>query len=127
MEVKTEIYHSYSVSFKRKVVLEYQELGLRGIDISKKYGVAESTLRGWFSKYGEPSKKTKIRQYGGHITMKDETDKKVSELESKLSDALLKIEVYDKMCELAKELYAIDLKKNYYAQALEQLGIPKKQ
>ena len=116
-------YYSYSPAFKIKIIKEIEELGSRQVDISRKYGIPESTLRGWLNKYSVLYERDikKVRLYGGHIIMKDEKDKKVSELESKLSDALLKLEVYEEMEKMALEECGIDLKKNFYTEALKQL------
>ncbi len=117
-------YFSYSESFKLKLVLEIGELGLRQQEVCRKYGVASSTLRGWLKKYSPSYRNKELavkRHYGGHIMMKDEKDKRIEELESRLSDALVKMEVYERMMELAKEKYQIDLKKNYSTIALNLL------
>jgi len=123
MSQSTE-YYSYSESFKLKLVLEVEELNLSQKEVCRKYGVAGSTLRGWLKKYSQVYRDRSIeirRHYKGHIMVKDEKDKRIEDLESMLSDALVKMEVYEKMMEIAKDEYKIDLKKNYSTEALKLL------
>lgn len=123
MSKKELKYYTYSPAFKIKIIKELEEVGSRQVDISRKYGIPESTLRGWLSKYSDFYKRdiNKVRLYGGHIMMSDEKDKAVKQLESKLSDALLKLEVYEEMERLALIEHGLDLKKNFYTEALKKL------
>jgi transposase len=119
-------YHSYSEHFKLKLVKELEVCGVRQAEVGRRYGIATSTLRGWLRKYGKDYRsKTITRKYIGHVMMKDERDNKISELESKLSDTEAKLAVYEKLMELAKKEYNIDIKKNYSTQVYEKLGVKK--
>jgi transposase len=125
--MKSEMeYHSYSEQFKLKIVKELEICGVRQIEIVRRYGIASSTLRGWLRKYGKNYRsKTVIRKYIGHVMMEDERDNRISDLESKLSDTEAKLAVYEKLIELAKKEYNIDIKKNYSSKVYEELGVKK--
>lgn len=116
-------YYSYSEYYKIKIVKELEELGLKQSEVCRKYGIPDSTLRGWLKKYSKDysSGILRARSYGGHVMMKDEKDDKIEDLESDLSDALAKVAVYEEMLKLAKEEYKVDLKKNYCKKALKNL------
>lgn len=114
--------YSYSEQFKLKIIEELERAGVRQIEISRKYGIPTSTLRTWLNKYGKYYKARVIkRKYVGHIMMNNEKDQKILELESKLLDAEMKLEVYENLIELAKEEYQIDIKKNYSTDLLQKV------
>lgn len=57
--------------------------------------------------------------------MKDEKEK-IQELQQALSDAHLKLRLYEKMFELAGAELQTDIKKNFYTEASERLKKPEK-
>jgi len=97
---------SYSESLKLDVLSYRRKGGVSLMNASRFYGIPESTIRSW-EKSSEVSPSSQKRG----LYMNDE-DPKIRELESALSDAHLKIKLYEKMLELAQEDYGIEVKKN---------------
>lgn len=100
---------TYEVSFKKKMVEEIRQRGRSLNDISYRYRIPPSTIRSWVLKYdGVESRKTIDKMEN---VMKDQ-ETKVKELQAALSDAHLRLMVYEKMIEIAKEEYGVEFKKN---------------
>lgn len=97
----------YSEALKLKVVSDIEGGKLIMSEAARGYSIPTTTISNWLDKYGTRRKKTKIVS----IIMKDEKDK-IRELESALSKAHLKLELYDLMFKFAEEDYGLEIKKN---------------
>jgi transposase-like protein len=104
----------YAEDFKLRMVKLF-ESGERTVrDLAKEYGLNINTLYRWIYKYSEYNKKS-IQI----VEMKDsqqhkiqELEQKVRELEQAVGQKQMSIDYLEKMIELAKEHYDIDIKKN---------------
>lgn len=105
-----------SEELKRRIVVEIEHGELGVMEASRLYGFNRSAISKWLKLYGKLPHRREVVE----VIMKDEKEK-LSQLQEALSDAHLKIKLYEKMMEIAKDEYDIDLKKNYSTKALEAL------
>lgn len=105
----------YSISFKRKVVREIEEEGLKITEASRRYGIkGGSTIQLWIKKFGKNHLLNKVVR----IEMKGEKDR-VKELESEikklkiaLADTTMEKRVLEILIEEVDKHYQTDVKKN---------------
>lgn len=104
----------FSEDFKLKVVEEYEK-GLYSIgELESIYGVRNPTIYNWIYKFSKYNKKS-IQV----VEMKDSQSEKIKaqelrikELERAVGQKQMNIDYLEKMIEIAKETYNIDIKKN---------------
>lgn len=104
----------FSEEFKRKIVSDYERGVMSALQLSDHYGIANSLVYFWVYKYSTYNQKD-VRI----VEMKDSQTHRLKELEQKVKDLeravgqkQMKIDFLEKMMDLAKETYSIDLKKN---------------
>jgi transposase-like protein len=104
----------FSEEFKRKIVSDYESGVMTALQLSDHYGIANSLVYFWVYKYSTYNQKD-VRI----VEMKDSQTHRLKELEQKVKDLeravgqkQMKIDFLEKMMDLAKETYSIDLKKN---------------
>ena len=104
----------FSEEFKRKLVEEYESGAMSVPQMERFYGVPNPTIYNWIYKYSTYNEKN-IRI----VEMKDsqtnrvkELEEKVQELERAVGQKQIMIDYLEKMIDLAKETYSIDIKKN---------------
>lgn len=105
----------YSEDFKLQVVKEYESGKYSVHELEKLYGMSDDSIYSWIYKYSEYNRKSI------HVVeMKDSQQSKIKELENKVRELeqavgrkQINIDYLEKMIELAKEHYNIDIKKNY--------------
>ena len=104
----------YSEDFKLKIVHEYEK-GIHSIgDLVKIYEIASPIIYRWIYKYSTYNKKSVLV-----VEMKDSQSSKIKALEQRIKDLeravgqkQMNIDFLEKLIELAKEEYNIDIKKN---------------
>lgn len=104
----------YSEEFKKRIVSEFESGEFSVLQLGKLYGINNVTIYNWIYKFSTFNDKSI------HVVeMKDSSSKKLKDLESKvkeLESALGRKQLYvdymEKMIELAKDEYDIDIKKN---------------
>ena len=101
---------------KRRIVEEIESGEIGQCEASRLYGFNRTALSKWLKQYGKLPHRREIVE----VVMKDEKEK-LAELQQALSDAHLKLRLYDKMLELAGQEYKTDLKKSFSTQASELL------
>jgi transposase len=107
-------YRRFSEDFKLKLVQEYEK-GIHSVpDMERLYGVGNSLIYRWIYKYSKYQKES-IQV----VEMKDSQLSKIKSLEARVKDLeravgqkQMCIDYLEKMIELAKEEYDIDIKKN---------------
>lgn len=104
----------YSESFREQVVSEVESGRMSCAEASREYGISKSLMKNWLNEYGKFRPQRSIVE----VVMKSEKEK-ISELEKALSEAHLKLRLYDKMLELAGKKYKTDLKKTFGNQVSE--------
>ncbi len=107
-------YRKYSEEFKRKLVEDYEKGVMSVPQMQRQYGVCNALIYKWIYKYSTYNEKN-IRI----VEMKDSQthrvkalEEKVKELERAVGQKQIKIDYLEKMIDLAKETYSIDIKKN---------------
>jgi transposase-like protein len=105
----------YSEEFKRKLVDDFEKGVMSVCQMERYYGIKNAIIYRWVYKYSTYNEKH-IRI----VELKDSQSNKLRELEDKvkhLEQAVgqkqLMIDYLEKMIDLAKETYSIDIKKNF--------------
>lgn len=104
----------YSEDFKLQIVKEYESGNYTVKELVRLYDLVEQTIYKWIYRYSTYNKKS-IQI----VEMKDSNTQKLKDLEEKVKDLQeavgkkqMNIDYLEKMIDLAKEHYDIDLKKN---------------
>lgn len=104
----------FSEDFKLRIVKEYESGRHSVCELEKLYDISNQTVYNWIYKHSKYNKKSikvvelkdsqmnKIKQMEAHI----------AELERALGQKQMNIDFLEKMIDLAKEEYNIDIKKN---------------
>ncbi|MEE9119590.1 MAG: transposase [Calditrichia bacterium] len=101
----------YSESFKIKVVKEVEKGLLTKEEARRKYGInGKSMVLYWRRQYGIGDYKVKKKDRTKNYTP-DEKDKKIAELEARLTHEKFKVDALEALIEVANEMYGTDLKK----------------
>jgi len=101
-----DISKKYSEEVKRYVVERLESGEVSRADLSREYGITKASLSYWLEEYGKFQPRKSIVE----VVMKSEKEK-IAELEKALSEAHLKIRLYDEIIKLADKEYKTDLKK----------------
>ena len=104
----------FSEEIRRKAVKEFRSGKYTAQELSDLYHCSPTTIYRWIYKYS-PADQPKLNV----VQMADSSDKKLKELQQQITDlqaALgrkqIQVDFYEKMMDLAKEEYGLDLKKN---------------
>lgn len=105
----------YSEEFKRKLVDDFEKGVMSICQMERYYGIKNAIIYRWVYKYSTYNEKhTRI------VELKDSQSHKLKELEDKVQhleravgQKQLMIDYLEKMIDLAKETYSIDIKKNF--------------
>jgi len=110
----------FSEELKRKAVKEYEKGEMTVLELSKFYEVSGKSVYNWIYKYSNFHKKS-IQI----VEMEKSSTKKIKELESKIAELervvgvkQMNIDFLEKMIEIAKSEYDIDIKKNSFTPQL---------
>lgn len=115
---------SYSESFKRMVVKEYEQGKLSKDAIRKKYGIlGKSRVLTWCRKYGKLYYQDSTTQPQGR-PLKDPQKQRIKALEHQLRDAQLKLIAYEKLISIAEKEEGICILKKDVAKQLMNLHKP---
>ena len=106
-----------SEELKRRIVEEIESGEIGQCEASRVYDINRGAIQKWLKLYGRVEHRRRVVE----IVMKDEKEK-IQELQQALSDAHLKIRLYDELFELAGSEYGVDIKKNFSGAALEHLN-----
>ena len=103
----------YSEEFKKQIVKEFESGKASVLQLEKLYGVNNASIYDWIYKFSTFNDK-------GYrvVEMKDSTGKKFKELEDKIKELermvgmkQIKIDYLEKMIEIAKDEFDMDIKK----------------
>ncbi len=104
----------YSEEFKRKLVEEFEKGIMSVRQMERHYGVANSAIYRWiytYSTYNEKNVRV-VEMKDSQTNRVKELEKKVKELERCVGQKQIMIDYLEKMIDLARETYSIDIKKN---------------
>lgn len=107
-------YRRYSTDFKKAIVKDYESGQYSILQLARLHKIPHQLIYNWVYKFSIFSEKSyRI------IEMKESTTKKLKELKAKVKELermvgqkQIKIDYLEKMIEIAKEEYDIDIKKN---------------
>lgn len=106
----------FSDEIRRKVVREFRDGKYTVKELADLYHTSEQTIYRWIHKFSSTDEPTITV-----VEMADSTDNKlkdlqqrIAELERALGQKQIKLDFYEKMMDLAKEEYDLDLKKNSF-------------
>jgi len=114
----------YSEPFKKQLVADFESGQFSVLELERLHGIGSRTIYKWIYKFSTFNEK-------GYriVEMKDSSSKKVRELERKIKELeravgqkQIKIDYLEKMMEVAKEEFNIDIKKNYNTSQSTGLG-----
>jgi transposase-like protein len=113
---KVEIFtrRSFSEEFKRQCVLDYESGRFTVLELSRLHNVSFALIYRWIYRYSAYNKR-KIKV----VEMTESSERKIKDLYKRIEDLerivgqkQLNIDFLEKMIELTKEQYGIDIKKN---------------
>ena len=104
----------FGESFKKTLVSEYESSKFTVLELSKLHGISVGVIYRWIYRYSAYQKRNiKVVEMADSSTYKlKELQKRIADLERALGQKQLNIDFLEKMIELAKEQYGIDVKKN---------------
>lgn len=104
----------FSECFKKALVSEYETGKYSVLDLSRLHSISEGVLYRWIYRYSTYQKRNiKVVEMADSSTQKlKDLQKRIAELERALGQKQLNIDFLEKLLELAKEQYGIDIKKN---------------
>lgn len=105
----------FSDEFKKSRVTEYEQGKFTVREISRLYGVNYQTVYTWIYKYSSYNKKglRVVEMEKSSKQMVKELQNRIKELERIVGQKQLNIDYLEKMIELAKEEFDMDIKKNF--------------
>ena len=106
---------SFSEDFKLRIV-ELYESGQGSVsELEKEYGLSGAVIYRWIYKYSNYNKKSiqVVEMKDSQQSKIKELERKVKELEQAVGRKQMNIDYLEKMIDLAKEHYEIDIKKNF--------------
>ena len=111
--------YTFSESFKRMVVREFEAGYLNKKELSRKYGIlGHATILKWCRKYGKLyySQQNTIGR-----PMKDLQKRRIKALEKELENEKLKVIAYEKLIEIAEREDGVSISKKDVARQLKHL------
>lgn len=105
----------YAEDLRLKIVKAYESGQRTVMELAREYNLAEQSIYNWIHKYSEYNKKSlKV------VEVKDSQQEKIKALERKIKELeqavgrkQINIDYLEKMIDIAKDQYDIDIKKNY--------------
>jgi transposase-like protein len=103
----------FSEDFKLKIVKEYESGEFSVVEMTKIYDISYQTIYNWIYKYSKYNKQSiqvvEMKDSQAHKMMQMEA--RIKELEQAVGQKQMNIDYLEKMIDLAKEHYGIDIKK----------------
>ncbi len=105
----------FSEEFKKSCVKEYETGQFSVLELSKLYQIQTVVLYRWIYKFSAYNKRRiKVVEMTDSSKQKlKELQKRISDLERAVGQKQLNIDFLEKMIEIAKDQYGIDIKKNF--------------
>lgn len=105
----------FSEDFKLHVVEKYEKGQMSVLELSKGYNVAQALIYRWIYKHSNYNRKSiqVVEMKDSQLNKIQELEKKVKELEQAVGRKQMNVDYLEKMIDLAKDHYDIDIKKNF--------------
>jgi len=114
LTVREKLYRNFSEEFRRRKVGEI-ERGITSVsEVSREYQVTRTSIYKWIGKYSRMRKKRErmVVESLSDTRKIAAIKERVKELERIVGQKQIQLDFFDKMIELAKQEYGIDIKKN---------------
>lgn len=104
----------YSIEFKQQLVKDYESGKFSVLELEKLYGVSNPSIYNWIYKFSNFNEKGyRIVEHKESSSKKlRELELRIKELEGVIGRKQISIDYLEKMIEIAKDEYKIDIKKN---------------
>lgn len=104
----------FSEDFKLKLVDQYEKGEYSVLEMEKIYDISNPTIYSWIYKYSKYNKKgiQVVEMKDSQANKIKELENKVKELERAVGQKQMNIDYLEKMIDLAKDEFDIDIKKN---------------
>lgn len=104
----------FSEDFKLKVVKEYESGRCSATDLMKIYDISSALVYNWIYKYSNYNKRNiqVVEMKNSQAEKIRQMEARIKELERAVGQKQMNIDYLEKMIDLAKEHYDIDIKKN---------------
>lgn len=105
---------NYSEDFKLRLVNEYESGKHSVCELEKIYDITNPTIYNWIYKYSKYNKKSikVVELKDSQMNKIKKLQSRIAELEQAVGQKQMNIDYLEKMIELAKQEYDIDIKKN---------------
>ena len=104
----------FSEDFKLKIVKEYESGEFSVAEMAKIYDISYQTIYRWIYKYSKYNKRSiqVVEMKDSQAHKMKQMEARIKELERTVGQKQMNIEYLEKMIDLAKENFDIDIKKN---------------
>ena len=104
----------FSKDFKLKIVKGYESGEFSVVEMTKIYDISYQTIYNWIYKYSKYNKQSiqVVEMKDSQAHKMKQMEARIKELEQAVGQKQMNIDYLEKMIELAKENYDIDIKKN---------------
>ena len=118
----------FSEDFKLKIVKEYESGKSSVLELEKIYDISNSMIYNWIYKYSNYNKKSiqVVEMKNSQAFKIKQMEARIKELERAVGQKQMNIDFLEKMIDLAKEQFKIDIKKNFGTQPSGGSKITKK-
>ena len=118
----------YSEEFKRELVSVYEKGKFSVPQLQRLYGISHSTIYRWIYKLSTFNEKGfRVIEMKVSTTQRlKELEQKVKELEQAVGQKQIKIDYLEKMIDIAKDDFNIDIKKNFATPPSSGSGLTRK-
>lgn len=113
-KVALRVRRIFSEELRKRIVKDYESGKMTVGELSRLYEVKAASIYRWIARYSGLEK-----QHVRVVEMKESSGKKLKEMEQRIQELermvgqkQIQLEFYEKMVEIAKEEFGIDLKKN---------------
>lgn len=105
----------FSETLKKKIVGDLEKGKTSVVNVMREYEVSHQSVYNWVNKYSRhlQSHQTIVLQMDSEAYKTKELEKRVKELEAALGRKQLEVDFLNKMIEIGKEKFGIDLKKKF--------------
>lgn len=105
----------FSEDFKRELVKLYESGQRTVLELEREYGASDGSIYNWIYKYSEYNKKSVqvVEMKDSQQVKIKEMEERIKELEQAVGRKQMNIDYLEKMIDLAREHYDIDIKKNF--------------
>lgn len=105
----------FSEGFKRELVKLYESGQRTVLELEREYGVSDASIYNWIYQYSEYNKKSVqvVEMKDSQQSKIKEMEQRIKELEQAVGRKQMNIDYLEKMIDLAKDHFDIDIKKNF--------------